>query len=350
MRRLGDAVQHHLLTRTRLGVPAVLHEESLHGYLARDAVVFPQAIGMAATWDTDLVETVAAAVGAHVRANGATQSLAPVLDLGQDPRWGRIEETLGEDPVLVAELAAAHVRGLRRSGVAATAKHLVGHGRPEGGRNRGPVHAGERELRDELLYPFEVAVRRERVGAVMPAYTDLDGVPCTGSRWLLSQVLRAEWGFDGVVVSDYNGIEELVDSHAVDADLAAAAARALRAGVDVELPATVAYGDPLRRALDRGLVSTAEVDATVRRVLLVKLRAGAVRAAVRPGRPGRPGRAPAPGPRLRRPLDGVAAQRRRAAAALAPLGRAGRAGGRLRPRAARRVRPPAAPGVAGGGA
>ena len=209
--RVANAIQHHLLTRTRLGIPAVMHEESLHGYLATESVVYPQAVGMAATWNPALVEQAQGAIGAHLRALGATQTLSPVLDLGTDPRWGRIEETFGEDPYLVGEIASAAVRGLQSHGVTATAKHLVGHGAPEGGRNRGPLHLGARELRDEQLYPFEVAVRRG-VGSVMHAYNDLDGMPCVSNRWLLTDVLRGEWGFEGVVVSDYNGIEELVTS------------------------------------------------------------------------------------------------------------------------------------------
>lgn len=272
--RTVNAIQRHLLNETRLGIPATMHEESLHGVLATEDVVYPQAIGMAAAWNPDLVEQVSLAIGTHLRALGATQTLSPVLDLGVEPRWGRIEETLGEDPVLVAETAAAAIRGLQRAGVAATAKHLAGHGAPEGGRNRGPVHLGNRELRDEVLYPFEVAVRREGVGSVMHAYNDLDGLPCVANRWLLTDVLRQEWGFDGVVVSDYNGIEELVTSHRVAADWQQAAALALRAGLDVELPSTATFGDPLRAALDAGMVTEADLDTAVRHVLAAKFRAG----------------------------------------------------------------------------
>ena len=179
---------------------------------------------------------------------GAHQGLAPIFDVARDPRWGRIEETYGEDPYLIAALGVAYVRGLQEGAgapVLATGKHMVGHGLPEGGMNRAPAHIGPRELRDVYLWPFEAAVREAGMRSMMHAYEDVDGVPCVASRELFTTTLRDEWGFDGIVVSDYAGIDELVESHAIVGDLAAAAVLALEAGIDVELPSTAAFGAPL---------------------------------------------------------------------------------------------------------
>jgi beta-xylosidase len=271
---LANAIQRFLVERTRLGIPAIVHEECLHGFVARDAVCFPQAIGLAAAWDPGLVETMARGLGRELRAAGAQQGLAPILDVARDPRWGRIEETCGEDPYLIAELGIAYVRGLQADGeVLATGKHMVGHGVPEGGLNRAPAHLGPRELRDVFLWPFEAAVRAG-MRSMMHAYEDVDGVPCVASRELFTTTLRDEWGFDGVVVSDYIGIDELVTSHSVVEDLSAAAVLALEAGIDVELPTTAAYGRPLAEALADGRADTALVDRAVARVLRVKFELG----------------------------------------------------------------------------
>jgi beta-glucosidase len=271
---LANAIQRFLVERTRLGIPAIVHEECLHGFVARDAVCFPQAIGLAAAWDPGLVETMARGLGRELRAAGAQQGLAPILDVARDPRWGRIEETYGEDPYLIAELGIAYVRGLQADGeVLATGKHMVGHGVPEGGLNRAPAHIGPRELRDVFLWPFEAAVRAG-MRSMMHAYEDVDGVPCVASRELFTTTLRGEWGFDGVVVSDYIGIDELVTSHSVVDDLSAAAVLALEAGIDVELPTTAAYGRPLAEALADGRADGALVDRAVARVLRVKFELG----------------------------------------------------------------------------
>ncbi len=272
--RIGNEIQRYLIDETRLGIPAIFHEESLHGFVGAGAVVYPMAIAMASSWDPELVEEVQAAIGKHVKAVGGHHTLSPVLDISHDLRWGRIEETLGEDPYLASEIGGAMVRGLQSAGITATAKHFVGHGAPEGGRNRGPVHISPRELRDEYLYPFEVAVRRDGVRSVMHAYNDLDGIPAVANSWLFNDVLRGEWGFDGVVVSDYNGIEELLTSHAVVEDFGEAAERALKAGIDIELPETAAYGDPLRAVIEAGRVTEQDVDRAVRRQLTAKFAAG----------------------------------------------------------------------------
>jgi len=272
--RLANAIQRWLREETRLGIPAILHEESLHGLTALGSVVHPQAINMAATWRSELVEQVAGFIGRAALARGATLVLAPILDITRDPRWGRLEETFGEDAYLVMALGCAYTRGVQAEGVLACGKHLVGHGLPEGGMNRAPAHIGPRELREHFLLPFEAAVRQERLGTVMHAYGEIDGQPCVSSRELLTDVLREEWGFEGVVVSDYDGVNELVVSHQVTSDLAAAAAMALEAGMDMELPRTVAYGEHLERALDRGLLDASVLDLAVSRVLRVKFKMG----------------------------------------------------------------------------
>ena len=274
----GNRIQRFLVEETRLGIPAILHEETLHGLLAREATSFQQSIGAAATFDPDLVEAVAASIRRRMMAIGARMALAPVLDLCRDPRWGRIEETYGEDPYLAMVLGCAYTRGIQgpelATGVAATAKHFVGHGLAEGGLNQAPAHVGPRELRDEQLLPFEAAVRSERLAAVMPAYCDVDGVPCHASHELLTTILRGEWGFDGLVASDYTAVQMLVGEHRLTADLGTAAAIAVRAGMDSELPTTAGYGAPLRSALVAGSIDESTIDEAVARTLRLKLRLG----------------------------------------------------------------------------
>jgi beta-glucosidase len=276
--RAADAIQRQLIERTRLGIPALIHEECLHGLLAWGAPCFQQSIGAAATFDPPLVEAVARTIGRRMLMTGGRLALAPVLDLTRDARWGRVEETYGEDPYLATALGLAYIRGLQgddlTEGVAATAKHLVGHGLAEGGMNQAPAHVGPRELRDEHLLPFEAAVRETALAAVMPAYCDVDGVPCHASRDLLDGIVRREWGFDGLVVSDYMGIAMVHTAHRLTADLGDTAGLALTAGVDAELPRIDAYGEPLRAALADGRVELAALDAAVANVLRMKVRLG----------------------------------------------------------------------------
>ena len=275
---LANDVQRYLLHETRLGIPAIVHEESLHGLVSRDAPCFQQSIGAAAAWDAGLVEAMSSTIRRRMLATGARHSLAPVLDVTRDPRWGRIEETYGEDPYLAAELGCAYIRGLQgtslEDGVIATGKHMVGHGLAEGGLNQAPAHMGPREMRDEQLFPFEAAVREAGLASVMPAYCDVDGVPCHASHELMTGILRDEWGFDGIVASDYTGIQMISTQHRLTADLATAAALAIRAGVDAELPSTVVYGEPLLRAIADGQVDEAALDRTVARILRMKFRLG----------------------------------------------------------------------------
>jgi len=274
----GDRIQRFLVEVTRLGIPALLREEAIHGLLARDAMCFQQSIGAAAAFDPDLVTAIATTIRQRMRSIGARLALAPVLDLCRDPRWGRIEETYGEDPYLATELGVAFTRGIQGpdlgTGVAATAKHLVGHGLAEGGLNQAPAHAGWRELRDEQLLPFEAAVRTAGLAAVMPTYAEVDGLPSHASHELLTTILRDEWGFDGITAADYTGVQMLVGEHRLTPDLGTAAAMALEAGLDSELPTTLAFADPLRAALDDGRLDPGVLDRTVARNLRLKFRLG----------------------------------------------------------------------------
>jgi beta-glucosidase len=276
--RTNNAIQRHLRTATRLGIPALVHEEVCSGLMARDATIYPQAIGVASTWEPEYNRRLADLVRRQMRATGSHQGLSPVLDVVRDPRWGRTEETYGEDPYLVARMGVAFVHGLQGEdwgrGVVATAKHFVGYGASEGGLNWAPAHLPPRELREVYLYPFEVAVREGRLASVMNAYHELDGIPCGASEELLSGVLRDEWGFSGTVVSDYFSVEQLYSYHRLVRDRSEAASTALSAGIDVELPATDAYADPLAAALEDGRVDPDVLDAAVRRVLRQKFELG----------------------------------------------------------------------------
>ena len=278
--KLVNAIQHFALERTRLGIPVWFHEEGLHGYAAVDATHFPQAIALASSWDPELIRRVNSIVGREIRARGVRQALSPVVDVARDPRWGRIEETFGEDPYLVSELGVSAVRGLQGDAlpladdkVFATLKHLTGHGQPESGTNVGPASISERTLRENFFPPFEEIVRRTNIRAVMPSYNEIDGVPSHANRWLLHDVLRGEWGFTGAVVSDYDGIEQLMSLHHVVPDLSSAAIRALHAGVDVDLPDGLAYRT-LVDSVREGTVAEAQIDAAVRRILELKFLAG----------------------------------------------------------------------------
>ncbi len=275
---LANAIQRHLVTATRLGIPAIVHEEICSGLMSRGSTIFPQAIGVASTWEPDLNADLADAVRVQMRAIGAHQGLSPVLDVCRDPRWGRTEETFGEDPHLVASMGIAFVRGLQgddpSTGVVATAKHFVGYGASEGGMNWAPAHIGPRELREVYLHPFEAAVRVAGLRSVMHAYNEIDGVPAAASRALLTGLLRVEWGFDGCVVADYFGVRQLADYHRLAADAEEAAAMALDAGLDVELPGTDCFGVPLLAAVRSGRLAEATVDTAVARVLRTKFELG----------------------------------------------------------------------------
>ncbi|GJG88802.1 beta-glucosidase [Gemmatimonadetes bacterium T265] len=280
--RFVNDVQRFLVERTRLGVPALMHEEALHGLMARDATSFPQAIALASAWDPALQERVFAAIAAEARARGAHQVLAPVVDVARDPRWGRIEETYGEDPYLVARLGVAAVRGLQGRGaggalgpdrVLATLKHLTGHGQPESGENTAPAPYGDRVLREVFLPPFEAAVEAAGAASVMPSYNEFDGVPMHANARVLQGILRGEWGFRGTVVSDWGALNDLVSLHHVAADSAEAAREAILAGVDADLPDRSTYG-ALADLVRAGRVPAALVDSAVARTLRHKFLLG----------------------------------------------------------------------------
>ena len=275
-----EAVQTWAVEETRLGIPVLFHEESLHGYMATDATMFPMAIGMAGSFDRALMREVQSVIAREVRARGVHLALSPVVDIARDPRWGRIEETFGEDPYLCGEMGVAAVLGLQGEGrqigpdkVMATLKHMTGHGQPQSGENIAPAPISERELRENFFPPFRAVVKRTGIAAVMPSYNEIDGVPSHQNVWLLGDILRGEWHFDGAVVSDYGAVPELDTIHHVQPDLEATARAALRAGVDCELPDGIAY----RTLVDQvraGKVPAEAVDVACARMLTLKFRAG----------------------------------------------------------------------------
>ena len=274
----NNSVQEFLRSHTRLGIPALVHEECLSGLMASKATVFPQIIGLSSSWNPDLLESVGKVIRSQIRATGGHHGLAPVLDITRDPRWGRVEETFGEDKYLTASMGCAYVRGVQgqdlTAGVVATGKHFAAHGMPESGLNWAPVHLGERELREVHLFPFEAAVREAGLGTLMITYHELDGIPVAASGWLMEEILRNEWGFEGIVISDYNAIVMLADYHHTAADKRDAARQALIAGVDLELPKTDCYGAPILELFHEGSLDRKFLDRAVYRILLLKFKLG----------------------------------------------------------------------------
>src|ERR1700719_224612 len=280
MAELTNAIQKWVKENTRLGIPVMFHEECLHGHAAPEGTEFPAAIGLASTWDEALVHDVFTSVAAEVRARGVQQCLAPVLDLARDPRWGRTEETYGEDPYLVTHIGLAAIHGFQGDGpwidkahVMATAKHFAVHGQPEGGTNVGPGNYSERVVRGYFLKPFEAAVKEGHVQTVMASYNEVDGIPSHSNKHLLDDILRHEWGFDGMVVSDYFGIRELRTVHHIVAANDVAAKLALESGVDIELPYAEAYPSFMEQ-VQQGKVSQALIDRAAAGVLRAKFVAG----------------------------------------------------------------------------
>ena len=271
---LANKIQNFLKEETRLGIPAMIHEECLSGYMGAGGTTYPQIIGLASSWQPELIEEITSEIGKQLKAIGAHHALSPVLDVARDLRWGRLEETFGEDPYMVAVMGKSYIEGLQGSdpseGIYATVKHFGGHSSSEGGRNHCPVNLSERELRENFFFPFEVAIREADVEAVMNAYHDIDGMPCACSKDLLTDILRGEWGFDGIVVSDYWSIRMLHTDHFVAEDKQQAGIMALEAGLDVELPVTECYSDKLVEAVNKGLVSEAVLNEAVARHLRSK--------------------------------------------------------------------------------
>ena len=276
----ANAVQKWLIEHTRLGIPAILHDEILHGHMAQGSTSFPQPIALSTTWDPEFVSKVFTVAALETRVRGSHQVLGPNLDVAREPRWGRTEETYGEDPYLVSRMAVAVIKALQGPGpgidgdhIIATAKHFAAHGQPEGGTNIAPANYSERVLREVFLPSFKAAVTEAGIMSVMPSYNEIDGVPSHVNKWLLEGVLRKEWGFKGYVVSDYYAIPQLMDLHHVAGDKAEAARLALEAGIDIELP------DPdcfrmLVQLVKEGRVSEAAVDKAVMRNLRAKFLLG----------------------------------------------------------------------------
>ncbi|OZD33404.1 glycosyl hydrolase [Rhodococcus sp. 06-1477-1B] len=261
--------QRRLQDDTRLGIPALVHEECLTGFAAWTAATFPTPLAWGASFDPDAVELMASAIGRSMRALGVHQGLAPVLDVVRDARWGRVDECIAEDPYVVGTIGTAYVRGLQDAGVHATLKHFVGYSASRAGRNHAPVSVGQRELQDVFLPPFEMAVRDGGVRSVMNSYTEIDGVPVASNPELLTDLLRRRWGFDGTVVSDYFAVEFLRSMHGIAADRGEAAQLALEAGIDVELPGPDAYPHLAERVAS-GALPEAVIDRAVGRVLAEK--------------------------------------------------------------------------------
>ena len=277
---LRNAVQRYLREKTPLGIPALFMGEALHGFMENGSTSFPQALGLASTWDTDLVRQAFTAIADEMASTGDNQAFSPVINLARDPRWGRTEETYGEDPYLAARMGVAAIEGLQGPNflidhhhVLATAKHFAAYEESEGGRNLAPANFPERVLRDVFFEPFRAAVEEAQTGSIMAAYNEIDGIPCHVNGWLLNRVLRQEWGFQGYVTSDGGGLQMLINLHHVAADNAEAARQALAAGVDYDLSDGSVYGTLIDQVRE-GRIPESEVDKAVARVLAAKFRLG----------------------------------------------------------------------------
>ncbi|MDE2449510.1 MAG: glycoside hydrolase family 3 C-terminal domain-containing protein [Gammaproteobacteria bacterium] len=275
-----NAVQHYSLDDTRLGIPTLFHGEGLHGYMARDATSFPQAIALSGSWDPALITRVYTVVAREARARGVQLLLTPVINLGRDPRWGRIEETFGEDPYIASRMGVAEVRGLQGDTlplgpdrVFATLKHMAAYGVPEAGTNVGPAEISQRTLLQMYLPQFHAAIQQANAQVVMASYNEIGGIPSHANHWMLTDLLRDQWGFKGVVLSDYEGIEQLMSLHHVAGNLTDAGAMALGAGVDDDMPDGEAFAH-LPDALAQGKVTQGQIDTAVARVLRLKFLAG----------------------------------------------------------------------------
>lgn len=279
--RLRNRIQKYLVEETRLGIPALFVDEGQHGMMRPESTVFPQAIGMACSWDTGLFEKIYSVVAHEMRSRGTHHALTPVIDVCRDPRWGRTEETYGEDPYLNGMLSTAAVKGLQGSDtgkvapkhVAATLKHLAGHGQSEGGQNQGPANYSMRVLRDYHLPPFKMCIDKAKPVSVMPSYNEIDGVPSHANKWLIKDLLRKEWGFTGMVVSDYYGVDQLFNKHFVAEGPEDAAMTGFNAGVQYEFPQGNLYRY-LPGLLRQGKVNLQDIDKAVEQVVTMKFELG----------------------------------------------------------------------------
>ena len=276
-----NKIQKYCREKTRLGIPVLFVDEGQHGMMRRDATAFPQAIGLACSWDTDLFEKVYSAIALEMRSRGTHHALTPVIDVCREPRWGRVEETYGEDPYLNGMLSCAAVKGLQGSDngriapghVAATLKHLAGHGQSEGGQNQGPANYSLRVLRDYHMPPFKMCIDKVKPASVMPSYNEVDGVPSHANKWLLNDLLRKEWGFRGMIVSDYYGVDQLFNKHCVAGDIKEAAIIGFNSGVQYEFPQGNCY-KYLPQLVKEKKVKLADIDKAVSQVLELKFRLG----------------------------------------------------------------------------
>jgi beta-xylosidase len=266
--------QRRIMDASRFGIPAMAHEECLAGFATWGATAYPVPLSWGATFNPELVTRMSGRIGADMKSVGIHQGLAPVLDVVRDARWGRVEETIGEDPYLVATIGTAYVKGLEQAGIVATLKHFIGYSASKAGRNLAPVSIGDRERNDVLLPPFEMAIREGGVRSVMHAYTDIDGVPCAANEDLLTGILRRTWGFEGTVVADYFGIAFLRTLHGIAGTWSEAAIAALTAGIDVELPTVKTFGPELIGAIRHGLLEETIIDRALARVLRQKIDLG----------------------------------------------------------------------------
>jgi beta-glucosidase len=274
----GNEIQRFLVNKTRLGIPAILHEECCSGYMGLGGTTFPQMIGLASTWNPPLVEQMAVEIRHQMLAVGARQGLSPVLDIATDPRWGRTEETFGEDPLLVSQFGMAYIRGLQgedmKRGLMATGKHFIGHSLSLGGLNCAPIYLGPRTLWEIYMMPFQAAIKETGLRSIMNAYPELDGEVIAASRKILYDLLRGELGFEGLIVSDYHAISMINFFHHITQDESNAAVMALRAGIEMELPTRICYGEPLKKALETEKISMDEIDLVVSHILQTKFDLG----------------------------------------------------------------------------
>lgn len=276
--RSANQIQKMLVEETRLGIPAIVHEECCSGGMFLGATLFPQMIGLACSFKPELAYKMTDIIRQQCRALGAHQGLAPVLDVGRDPRWGRIEETFGEDPFLISQFGVEYIRGLQsddlRNGVMATGKHFIGHSFSMGGLNCAPVSMGIRTLKETYLYPFEAAIRKANLATVMNSYPEIDGDVVAATPTYLTDLLRGELGFEGLIVSDYQAISMLKTYHFITEDLTEAAIMSIRAGMEVELPTNETFNEALIAAIENGGLEMELVDRAVARHLTKKFELG----------------------------------------------------------------------------
>jgi beta-glucosidase len=265
----ANAIQRFAREQTRLGIPIIIHDECLHGLMATGSTSFPQAIGLASTWDDSLMKEVAVAIGRETKSRGIHQCLSPTINIARDPRCGRTEETYGEDPFLTSRMAVAYVKGVQNQGVVCTPKHFVANFVGIGGRDSNEIELSERSLREMYFSAFEACVKEANALSIMAAYNSLEGIPCSSNRWLLTDVLRKEWGFRGIVVSDYYSVIDLFNKHKTAGNKSEAGKQAAEAGLDVELPHSDCYPD-LKDLVEKGEVAAEVIDASVRRILWLK--------------------------------------------------------------------------------